>query len=111
MTVIQPETLTADQVRELLDMKPLGYQEPADDRKHYTHIVRPPENHAIFALLITMGVKDPSAQDIVDFARRNRVAVMTLCGYTFVPELDPDKYDACQLCMDAAGMHMRNEGE
>ncbi len=79
--------------------------------KHYTHIVSPPENVAIYAFLVRQGNADPTAQDIVKFARDNRMEVKAICGYIWVPELDPDKYDLCQLCMDVAGMHMRNAGE
>lgn len=92
---------TEDQVDEKLD----------DGIKHYTHIVSPPENHAIFSLLVLKGIADPSAQDIVSWARDNHMEVKAICGYIWVPELDPDKYDMCMLCSDAAGMHMRNAGE
>lgn len=87
------------------------YKVPTDDRKHYTHIVRPPENALIFSVLIRQGKQDPSAQDIVDWARAHGVEVKALCGYVFVPEHNPDAYDACPICIDVAGMHMRNEGE
>lgn len=78
----------------------------------YTHIVSPPENIGIFAFLQEVEkVESPTAQDIVDFARKHVIHVKALCGYEWVPDDDPEKYDACQICMDVAGMHMRNAGE
>lgn len=77
----------------------------------YTHIVSPPENHGIFSFLMRHGNPDPSAKDIVDEARDHGWRVTALCGYSWIPDDDPEKYDACQICMDVAGMHMRNAGE
>lgn len=79
--------------------------------KKYTHLISPPENGMIFGVLVQQGNPDPSAKDIVDWARANHVHVLALCGYSFVPDNDPENYDACQICMDVAGMHMRNANE
>jgi hypothetical protein len=98
-----------------VDLSPLINQstedQTQDEVKHYAHIVSPPENPEIFALLIRRGNSDPSAQDIVDVARINRLEVKALCGYVWIPERNPENYDACPICIDVAGMHMRNAGE
>jgi hypothetical protein len=86
-------------------------QETAPSTGKYTHIVSPPENVGIFNYLRHSGVEDPTAKDIVDFGRKFKVKVKALCGYVWVPDDDPEKYDACPICMDVAGMHMRNAGE
>jgi len=87
------------------------HEDTTDGIKHYTHIVSPPENKEIFAYMVAHGNPDPSAQDIVDIARVMGWRVTALCGYKWIPQRNPDAYDACPVCMDVAGMHMRNAGE
>lgn len=99
-------TISPDSIIVQADLK-----EATDDRKHYAHVVRPPENWMIYNVLLKLDVNEPTAKDIVSWAREHRAFVKALCGYWFIPELDPENYDACQICMDVAGMHMRNEGE
>jgi len=66
-----------------------------DDGDHKTHIVMPPQNeHVIPAEM------DPSAQEIVDFARMTGQEVIALCGYKWVPKRNPEKYPICQPCLD-----------
>lgn len=84
---------------------------PSWEIKKYAHIISPPENVAIFAYLVQHGNEDPSAQDIVAAAKEHGWWVKAICSTTFVPVDDPEAYDACQICMDVAGMHMRNAGE
>lgn len=80
------------------------YEDVDDGNQHHTHIVRPPENKHIF-------LPGMDARDIVNLARDWGVEVVALCGYRWVPKRNPDKYPACQPCMDVAGMIMREEGE
>lgn len=80
------------------------YEDTDDGNDHLTHIVSPPENVHIFQ----PGME---AQDIVDIARATGQEIKALCGYTFVPKRNPEKYDACQSCMDIAGHIMRGLGE
>lgn len=82
----------------------LPYEDTNDGRHHMTHIVNPPSNLHIFT-------PDMSAQDIVDVARATGQQVVALCGYRWVPKRNPEKYDVCQVCMDLAGVLMREGGE
>lgn len=82
----------------------IPYEDVQDYGEHKAHIVSPPEN----AHLFQPGME---AQDIVDIARSMGYEVVALCGYKWVPKRNPDKYDACQLCMDIAGEIMRGLGE
>ena len=82
-----------------------------DSVKHYAHIVNPPDNPEIRLLLIIRGVRDPNAQDIVDCARVDHLEVKAICGYVWVPTRDPEQHDMCPLCIDVAGMIMREAGE
>lgn len=105
-------TTTPGQVRDAIGMTAEEeHAVPTDESKNYTHIISPPENHEIFGWLMQHGNNDPSSRDIVDIARMHRWRVRALCGFEFVPQLNPENYDACQICMDVAGMHMRNAGE
>jgi hypothetical protein len=52
-----------------------------------------------------------SAQDIVDTARMLGSEITALCGYKFIPMRNPEKYEACQQCMDIAGFIMSSLGE
>jgi hypothetical protein len=81
-----------------------------DGIKHYRHIISPPENKGIFALLVRRGNSDPSAQDIVDVARVNHLEVTAICGYKWIPTRNPEDHDTCPICVDVAGMHVRNAG-
>lgn len=92
---------------ELFDQK----LETSDSIKKYVHIIRPPENAEIFSYLERCGNPDPSAKDIFDFARTAGFEVVALCGYRWIPISTGENLDVCQICMDVAGMHMRNEGE
>jgi hypothetical protein len=87
-------------------------EEAAESKiKKYVHIVSPPENVQIFSWLVSRGNSDPSAQDIVNAAREHGWQVTALCGYKWIPTSTGENLDACQICMDVAGMHMRNAGE
>lgn len=79
------------------------YEENGDP-DHRTHIVRPVENKHIH-------LSGMSSQDIVDMARLHRVEITALCGYTFIPKHNPEKFDACEACMTIAGNLMRGNNE
>lgn len=81
-----------------------------DSVKHYAHIVNPPDNPEVRLLLIARGNPDPMPQDIVDVARVNRLAIKAICGYVWVPSRDPENHDVCPICIDVAGMYMREDG-
>lgn len=80
------------------------YEDTDDGKNHKTHIVNPPSNLHIFQ----PGME---AQDIVDIARAGGLEVTALCGYTWVPKRNPEKYDVCDECMTIAGNIMRGLGE
>lgn len=81
------------------------------ETKRYTHVVSPPENVEIYSYLILQGNLDPSPRDIVAIAIEKQWHVVALCGYTWIPTSEGESFDVCQICMDVAGMHMRNAGE
>jgi hypothetical protein len=60
------------------------------------HIVSPPENTHIWKTWMT------DAQDVVDYARNNGIAVVALCGTSFIPRHDPIDMDTCEPCIEAA---------
>lgn len=86
------------------------YTEPVLEKevKNYVHIINPVANMHIQAHA-GMGM---SSKDIVEYARRNQLEVVCLCGYRFIPSRNPETVDdTCPICLDVAGMLMRNEGE
>lgn len=78
--------------------------EESDDPERRTHIVRPTENKHIHQ----PGMR---SQDIVDTARLTGTEIYALCGYSFIPKHNPEKFDACETCMEIAGALMRGNGE
>lgn len=74
---------------------------PGDNQ---THIVNPPLNQHIWHPGMTM-------QEVVDTARNMGLEVTALCGYTWIPRRNPEKYPACPECMKIAGELMRGAGE
>ena len=79
-----------------------------------THIVTPSDNPSRWVQVAQhrrVSLDRISGQDIVDFCRANGFAVKTLCGYIFIPERDPEKYDACGPCMEIAEQRMKEAGE
>lgn len=72
---------------------------------HRTHIVRPIEN----GWAVAAKGASATGQDIVDLARLTGTEVTALCGYTWVPQHNPEKFPACEKCIDIAGQIMREE--
>ena len=97
-------TDTIDKTAGQVEIHVLPYEE-TDDQAHdrFTHIVNPPANLHIWT-------PDMSAQDIVDTARLNGWSVTALCGFTWVPKHNPEKYDTCSACMDIAQKIMSEMG-
>lgn len=79
----------------------LPYEE-SDDPNRRAHIVNPPMNLHIWR----PGME---GQDIVDLARLTGTEIMALCGFKFVPKRNPDKFDACDVCMKIAGHILSQE--
>lgn len=98
------DTETLTQLEQITDTVTVPYEEN-DDPLHRTHIVNPPDNRDLWKHF------NMTAQDIVNLARELGKEVVALCGYRFVPKHNPDKYDACEACMNVAGIYMRGKGE
>lgn len=81
----------------------IPYDDTEDGDSHHTHIVNPQGNTHIWHEGMPM-------QTVVDIARLNGLPVKALCGYTWVPKRNPEKYPACQKCFDIAGIIMQEDG-
>lgn len=80
------------------------YEDIDDGKHHKTHIVNPPNNIHIWQPGMEM-------KELVDLARMTEQELVALCGYRWVPKRNPEKYDVCKQCMDAAGVLMSGAGE
>lgn len=90
MTVTQDETLTIQEIS--------PYEE-TDDPSVRAHIVNPPKNIHIWQPGMT-------SQEMVDVARMTGQFLVALCGYRWVPKHNPEKFDACDICLSIAGEMM-----
>ena len=66
------------------------------EQMRLTHIVVSEDNSHIDVL------GDMSAKEIISVARANGLEVVALCGYRWIPVNDPDKYPACEACVEEA---------
>ena len=88
----------------LEDTTTVPYEEPEDASQHLTHIINPQTNTHIWHLGMEI-------QEVVDIARAKGLEVTSLCGYTWVPKLNPEKFPVCHPCIEIAGDLMRGMGE
>lgn len=72
--------------------------------KARAHIINPPMNPY-------PEMNGMTAQQRVDYAREHQLELRALCGYIWVPKLNPDALEACEACMDIARDFMQEEGE
>lgn len=79
------------------------YDESDATKDTRTHIVNPPGNLHIW-------IPGMSAQEIADIARATGQEVVALCGYTWVPKKNPDKYPVCESCVSIAGNIIQEMG-
>lgn len=100
--IIEHDVLSDEAILHTFDS--IEYDESPADPDHRTHIVNPPNNPHIWQ----PGME---AQDVVDIARTTGQEITALCGYTWVPKRDPEKFDICDACMKIAGDIMREMGE
>lgn len=105
---MQNQLLDTPEATTILNEELLPYDDSDADDPNLTHIVNPPENQHIRQW---SGIRGMTAQDIVDVARANQWSVNTLCGKSFIPKRNPEKYPACQPCIDKAGEIMQESGE
>lgn len=84
-------------------MEALFPYEESKDPARRTHIVNPPANTHIWKEGMT-------AQDIVDIARATDQTVTALCGYTWVPKHNPEKFDICEPCLVKAHEYIKENG-
>jgi len=93
------ESTTDTVIKQMEEVDVLPYEDTGNEEQ-VTHIINPPLNLHIWKI----GM---SSQDVVDIARSRRQEVTALCGYKFLPELNPDKFPACAPCMDKAAELIR----
>jgi len=82
----------------------IPYEDTEDGDEHHTHLINPPNNLHIW-------LPGMSIQEVVNIARTTGQVVVALCGYTWVPKRNPEKYDACSKCISVAGELMKGMGE
>ena len=99
MTIVQPEV-------EQLELTDLVPYEESNNPNRKTHIVNPPDNPHI-----SYGFPDMEGPEVVNIARAMGIPVLALCGYTWIPKHNPEKFDICDACMTVAGNIMRENGE
>lgn len=95
--------MTNTQISEITEVDIVPYEDANDDKEHLTHVVDVLNNLHLWKPGMT-------AQDIVDIARMTGQEVESLCGYRWIPQRNPEKYPVCQICMDVAGMIIREGG-
>jgi len=106
MSTAVSDTIDYTQQSELeIMLEDLMPYEDSDDPNRRTHIVNAEMNQSI-----ALG-RDMRAKEIVDTARFLGLEIVSLCGYRWVPKHNPEKFDACNVCMKIAGMLMRGAGE
>lgn len=66
--------------------------EHSDDPNKKTHIIRGKENDHLWQ-------EGMDAQDVVDLARLGGHELTALCGFKWVPKLDPAKHELCDECV------------
>ena len=84
----------------LIDFMP--YDESKDPNRR-THIINPPANVHIWQEGMT-------AKEIVDVARATDQKITALCGYTWVPKHNPEKFDICEPCLVKAHAYIKENG-
>ena len=91
-----------DTLLEIVEATELFPYEEDNDPRRRTHIFNPPSNLHIWK-------QGMSGQDVVDIARLNGLEIIALCGYTWIPKHNPEKYDVCEPCFKVAAELMRHE--
>ena len=79
-------------------------EEELAEAMRLTHIVAPSDNKDICHAL--GNGPEIGARNIVAYARLNGLEVAALCGYRWVPDRDPTKYDTCEACLEEAHKRM-----
>jgi hypothetical protein len=90
-------------VKELPLVETIPFEETEDPNVR-THMVNPPKNLHIWR-------DGMDVREMAEIARITGQELEALCGYRWVPKLNPDKYDVCEKCMAIAGEMMRERGE
>jgi hypothetical protein len=104
MTVVDPETIGFDTDLGTYLLNLVAPYEESSDPNRRTHIVNPPMNTHIWR----PGME---TQQVVDIARATGQEITALCGYTWIPKHNPEKFDVCEKCMTIAGDIMEKLGE
>lgn len=82
-----------------LDQMLNPFREDSDDvgADHHAHYLSLRDNPEIEARFGVMG-----AQELISTARFHRLEVTAMCGYKWVPELNPSSYPVCGSCVNIA---------
>lgn len=76
-----------------------------DDPARKAHFINPAMNQELQHKFGPMG-----AGDIVKTARFFRLEIVALCGFKFIPEHNPEKYDSCEACASIAADIISKDG-
>ena len=88
---------------ELIETDLLPYEDIDDGKDRKAHYVNEADN-------IHIWQPGMSPQDIIDAARLTGQWVFALCGYKFIPERDPQKYQVCSACADIGASYILADG-
>jgi len=102
MSTATPTTILPDTDTDISEL--VNPYEKTDDPQWRTHIINPPANLHIWEPGMSM-------KDVLHVARSQRLEVVALCGFRFIPVHDPEDFDACEECMRLAGEIMSSMGE
>ena len=103
MSSVTHDTTESDlEVISRMDESYAPYDED-DGKDRKAHIINPSMNLHIWQAGMT-------SKEVVTAARLERLHIVTLCGYTFIPARDPELYDACGDCLNIAAAIIRELG-
>lgn len=98
MTLSSPEIETREiETVDLNEMLNPFDEDDGSDPNRRAHYVTWEDNPEFVARFGVLG-----SQELVDTARLFRVEVIALCGYKWVPRLNPQKFDVCTKCANIA---------
>lgn len=91
-------------IEKLIEVFDTPYTDDGDP-SHKTHFINPAMNTDIQD---QYGPMD--AAIIVKTARFFGIEIVALCGFKFIPERNPEKYDSCEPCAHAAADIISKDG-
>lgn len=103
-TIVAPEVVGT--TIESIDLENMlnPFKEPGDiglDHKaHYISLRDNPEFEKRFGNM--------NATEMTNTARFHQVKIIAMCGFTWIPELNPKSYPVCAACAEIAGNRLIN---